>query len=321
MVFRHGKPGFTRRRVILLSFVVASFTASGATQFESLPFPEILSAQSSHYGWLLIAGGFALILLNVIGILVWNRSLRRELARQTDELKSELAERQKVEIALKTMRDELEERVRQRTSDLEMRNRQLDEARIALETANDQLQSLVSVDGLTGIANRRHFDDRLEREIRRAVRSNQPLTLILSDIDFFKAYNDFYGHVRGDEALRRIAALLKRTFRRADDLTARYGGEEFATILYGIGEEDAARIAEKLHRDVRDLQISHEASPSADHLTMSSGVASICSAQVYAPEAIIAAADSALYAAKANGKDRVEATHALPRQPALTLAS
>lgn len=327
MLLGQGKLGFIRRTVLLLPLVTTCFPAFAASQLEPSPSTDLLQqtisslSGGSHPGlWALLAGGLTLTLLN-IGIFAWNQSLRRELARQTNELKSELAERQKVEIALKTMRDDLERRVQQRTCDLEMRNRQLDETRIALEIANDQLQNLVSVDGLTGIANRRHFDDRLEREIRRAVRSNKPLTLILSDIDSFKDYNDRYGHVQGDVALRRIGAVLKQTFRRADDLTARYGGEEFATILYGIDGKEATRIAERLRRDVKQLHIPHDASPVADCVTLSSGVASIQTTQIYPPEAIVSAADKALYAAKAQGKDRVEAILELDATPALTLVS
>jgi len=306
----------------------ASDTVAGETRSPSLTdeavsldvSPLVLRSVQYKRFWLSLSAALAVTLLYAIWMLIWNRSLRLQVQRHTDELKQELAERQKVEIALKVTRDELEERVRRRTQDLELKNLQLDEARIALETANESLLDLVSVDGLTGISNRRHFDETLEKEIRRAVRSSKPLTLIMTDIDFFKPYNDEYGHVAGDDTLRAIAAVFRRTFRRAGDLPARYGGEEFAIILYGVDADKALSYAMQLQENVRSLAIPHAASPIADRVTVSSGMTTVPGTEIYLPQTLIETADRALYLAKANGRDRVEKLE--PRRPSsLSLVS
>lgn len=294
-------------------------TATDAVSFvdEGAPLAAPVLALSSGNDkrfWLLLSAVLALTLLYAVWMLIWNRSLRLQVQRHTDHLKQELAERQKVEIALKGARDELEDRVRRRTSDLELRNLQLNEARTALETANEKLLDLASVDGLTGISNRRHFDETLEREIRRSVRSSKPLTLIMSDIDFFKPYNDEYGHVIGDDALRAIAAVLRRTFRRAGDVPARYGGEEFAVILYGLDADKALSYATQLRENVRTLAIPHAASPIADRVTVSTGMTTFHSTEIYTPQTLIETADRALYLAKTNGRDRIEKLDQ-PRRP------
>ncbi len=267
--------------------------------------------------WFIAAAAVALI---VLVIYLVNRALLKKLLRQTNALKVELAERQKVEIALKSARDELEERVVERTADLETRHIQLNETRIALEAANDKLQKLVSVDGLTGISNRRHFDEVLEKEIRRALREEKPLTLILSDIDFFKSYNDSYGHVKGDEALKKIAGVLGGTVRRAGDHAARYGGEEFASILYGADVDAAHRFANRQRENVLHLHIPHEQSSVAKYVTISSGVASIKCNEKYTASDIVRCADNALYRAKKNGRNCVEIVTQLPGSPNITLA-
>jgi diguanylate cyclase (GGDEF)-like protein len=124
-----------------------------------------------------------------------------------------------------------------------------------LEEANRILQQLSSQDGLTGIANRRHFDGELSREWRRALRSKTPLSLLMLDIDGFKAYNDFYGHQKGDECLRSVASTLKAVVKRPGDLCARYGGEEFAVILPGTRFEGAVRMAEAFRAAIEALRI------------------------------------------------------------------
>ena len=283
------------------------------------PIPATGSVQDKRF-WLALTAVLAATLLYAVWMLFWNRSLRLQVQHHSDELKQELAERQKVEIALKAVRDELEERVRSRTNDLELKNLQLNETRIALENANEKLQDLASVDGLTGISNRRHFDETLEREIRRSVRASKPLTLIMTDIDFFKPYNDEYGHVAGDDTLRAIAAVFRRTFRRAGDLPARYGGEEFAIILYGVDTREALKYALRLQDSIRSLGIPHAGSPIADHVTVSTGITTFQGTEIYLPETLIETADRALYLAKANGRDRVEKFG--PRRPdSLSLVS
>src|SRR5690606_2420905 len=146
---------------------------------------------------------------------------------------------QRAEVELQGIRDDLENRVRERTSALERRNQDLSRLRMALERANQRLQRLVAVDTLTGIANRRHFDRVLDRELRRARRERLPLSLIFLDLDEFKRFNDTHGHTQGDEVLRRVARTLDESFRRGGDLVARYGGEEFVVILPGVDSHRA----------------------------------------------------------------------------------
>lgn len=179
-----------------------------------------------------------------------------------------------------------------------------------LQEANRALEQLTRIDGLTGVANRRHFDEVLEAEWRRALRIGLPLALVLADIDCFKRYNDAYGHQRGDDTLRRVAQALRSGLQRAPDLAARYGGEEFALLLPGLGEEEAAGLAEQLRARVVALAIPHSCSTVADHVTLSAGVASAEPRRGEAPDLLVGAADGALYRAKQAGRDRVMAASA-----------
>lgn len=257
--------------------------------------------------WLGSIAGLASVLLAVGVLYFWNRALRSQVEKRTADLQRELAERHRMEAALNYAREQLEERVRERTSILEARNKELNATRIQLQDANSQLLKLVSIDGLTGIANRRHFDEVLTREVRRCLRERQPLSLILCDIDGFKRYNDSYGHARGDDTLKRVAQAVEKTFRRAGDLAARYGGEEFAIVLPGIEARRAWLFADRLRRNIWRLTIPNAVSPVADRVTISAGVATALPDRIYAIEELIQAADTALYRAKGNGRNRVEA--------------
>ena len=257
--------------------------------------------------WLGSVAGLASVLLAVGMLYFWNRALRSQVEKRTADLQRELAERHRMEAALNYAREQLEERVRERTSILEARNKELNATRIQLQDANSQLLKLVSIDGLTGIANRRHFDEVLTREVRRCLRERQPLSLILCDIDGFKRYNDSYGHARGDDTLKRVAQAVEKTFRRAGDLAARYGGEEFAIVLPGIEARRAWLFADRLRRNIWRLTIPNAVSPVADRVTISAGVATALPDRIYAIEELIQAADMALYRAKGNGRNRVEA--------------
>ncbi len=176
---------------------------------------------------------------------------------------------------------------------------------VALEAANRQLERLSFLDGLTGIANRRRFDESLAREWRRAQREQAPLSVILVDIDFFKAYNDRYGHEAGDEILKRVAAALDGAVNRPADVVARYGGEEFVAVLPGTDADGAVRLGERLRAAVAELAIAHAGSAAGEHVTISVGVATAVPARDAAPEALVAAADRALYQAKRDGRNRV----------------
>ncbi|MGC1393869.1 MAG: diguanylate cyclase [Coleofasciculaceae cyanobacterium] len=173
-----------------------------------------------------------------------------------------------------------------------------------LEAANQQLKRWATLDGLTQLANRRCFDQYLEQEWRRLTRESQPLSLILCDVDFFKLYNDTYGHQAGDEALKKVAAALGDTVKRPADLVARYGGEEFALVLPNTHQEGALHIAESIHQAIRRLKLVHEASSVNSYITLSVGVATVIPRLNNSATALIAAADAGLYQAKASGRDR-----------------
>jgi diguanylate cyclase len=188
---------------------------------------------------------------------------------------------------------------------LEAQNRELNAVRIELEVANARLRELTIVDPLTGIANRRAFDQALAREVRRAAREGRQLSLILCDIDGFKAFNDHYGHARGDEALRQVAQVVALTFRRAGDLAARYGGEEFGVILPGVAARQAVLYAERLRRNVWRQAIAHERAPVGERISLSAGVASLALIAGSSAENLLEAADEAMYRAKSAGRNRI----------------
>jgi diguanylate cyclase (GGDEF)-like protein len=197
-------------------------------------------------------------------------------------------------------------RARRMRTVAEQLQRLVDERTAMLEQINQQLQRLTTIDGLTGIANRRRFDDVLQSEWRRARRGNAPMACIMIDIDNFKAFNDRYGHLRGDDCTKQIAAALRAGANRAGDLLARYGGEEFAVILPETTLEGALAVAQMLRARVEGLGIPHDASDTAAVVTISAGVASAIPRRDEPAETLVAEADRALYRAKHAGKNRVE---------------
>ncbi len=174
-----------------------------------------------------------------------------------------------------------------------------------LRRANEMLQELSLRDGLTGISNRRHFDESLEREWHRARRDSTSLSLILFDIDYFKKYNDRYGHQAGDECLRTVARMLKSMIQRKTDIYARYGGEEFVVILPNTDVVGATGIAELIRLAIEACAIPHAASLVSEFVTISAGVASISPDTESDFNALIAEADALLYEAKQSGRNRV----------------
>ncbi|MDQ2703381.1 MAG: diguanylate cyclase, partial [Pseudomonadota bacterium] len=178
-------------------------------------------------------------------------------------------------------------------------------ARLAgeLETANRKLETLSMSDGLTGVGNRRHFNRQLALEWKRMARDRQPLAVLLVDADHFKLLNDACGHLYGDECLREFARLC--TLVLEGDLVARFGGEEMVIMLPGRDLEQARIVAERLRLRIEDAAMAHPASPVAAHLTVSIGVAALVPEVDGEPERLVAAADRALYAAKARGRNRV----------------
>lgn len=176
-----------------------------------------------------------------------------------------------------------------------------------LENVNRELSRLSSLDGLTGIANRRHFDHIYDIEWRRAVRTGQELALIFLDIDFFKNYNDTYGHQQGDDCLKQVAAAAGSVLKRPGDLLARYGGEEFVIILPETDINGAVTVAESVRAAVEACNIPHSASKAASHVTVSIGVAGGPISLPDKPQELIAQADKALYEAKNAGRNQVKA--------------
>jgi len=184
-----------------------------------------------------------------------------------------------------------------------MRSKQLEMSR-DLASANRELEKLSRQDGLTGIANRRYFDSYLLTEVRRGAREKAPVSLILSDVDHFKAFNDCYGHQAGDDCLRRVAAALSSAGRRPADLAARYGGEEFAMVLPGTALEGAVDVAKAVSRVIGGLAIPHARSAVDQSVTLSQGIVSLVPDKETTCEHLIQHADQALYQAKQQGRNR-----------------
>ncbi|AIE74247.1 MULTISPECIES: high salinity-induced biofilm formation responseregulaton Rre2 [unclassified Synechocystis] len=175
---------------------------------------------------------------------------------------------------------------------------------LELQAANQQLQLLANIDGLTHIANRRRFDEYLAQEWQRHYREQKPLTLLLVDIDYFKAYNDFYGHQQGDDCLQKVAQTLVSIAQRVTDLVARYGGEEFVVILPNTNQEDAMAIAQKMLQAIAGLEIPHQGSTISEYITISIGISTLVPTAGDTVERIISEADQALYRAKSQGRNQ-----------------
>lgn len=212
---------------------------------------------------------------------------------------TDISEHKKAEQILKDFNEKLKQEVDQRTSELRRAN-------LCLQKQQAILERLSTIDGLTNIPNRRQFDKFIDKEWRRAQRTEKPIALILMDIDYFKKFNDHYGHASGDECLRKVAQALAHSLGRASDFVSRYGGEEFAAVLSDTKAESAAIIAEKMRGNVECLNIPHAASEVSDHVTLSLGVALLIPTQEIFPANLIEMADNALYQAKSNGRNQVE---------------
>jgi diguanylate cyclase (GGDEF)-like protein len=192
---------------------------------------------------------------------------------------------------LKRRQAELESVVRERTRDL--------------RAANEQLEELVSIDGLTQLANYRSFQEEMHAEFGRAQRRQRPLSLVLFDIDYFKDYNDTFGHAEGDRCLQEVAAALASTARRGGEVVARYGGEEFAVLLPEVEEADAVELAETVRASIEALEVANPASDVSRFVTMSGVVASIVPSRNQTTSVLFELADNALYDAKHGGRNRI----------------
>ncbi len=169
----------------------------------------------------------------------------------------------------------------------------------------EHLSNLAVHDGLTGIYNRRYFDETLAREWKRTMREKAPLSLIMLDIDYFKKYNDTYGHQAGDECLRQVATTISGALRRPADMAARYGGEEFVVVLPNLKLEDSAKFGETIRAKIEALKMEHKQSDANPFITVSLGIASVVPSSISSYEELVGAADKALYSAKNKGRNRV----------------
>jgi len=169
----------------------------------------------------------------------------------------------------------------------------------------EHLSNLAIHDGLTGIYNRRYFDETLAREWKRTMREKASLSLIMLDIDYFKKYNDTYGHQAGDECLRQVATTISGALRRPADMAARYGGEEFVVVLPNLKLEDSAKFGETIRAKIEALKMEHKQSDANPFITVSLGIASVVPSSISSYEELVGAADKALYSAKNKGRNRV----------------
>ena len=198
---------------------------------------------------------------------------------------------------------EQKEALREKTQEFDRKLVELEELQQQLEETNEQLLLLSTTDGLTGLFNRRRFDEVLNEEWKRGIRSQQPLSFIILDIDHFKAYNDTYGHQAGDDCLREVARTLASVPLREMDKIARIGGEEFAIILPETDNEGAMLAAQRIRASIDELEIPHSSSLSHQHLTISVGVSTVVPDLAFSSRKLLEAADDALYEAKRRGRN------------------
>jgi diguanylate cyclase (GGDEF)-like protein len=222
---------------------------------------------------LLLGGGY-LLLIHDGRLRIWSKKIKRLREKQTIRL------------------------LQKRLQLLEVHTRNL-------ENVNEELQRLSYLDGLTGIANRRHFEKTLDLEWRRANRAGMVLSLLMIDIDFFKSLNDAYGHQNGDVCLTSVANALCNASKRSGDMVARYGGDEFTMILPGTTEQGAAELAEAIRATIEALGLPNKDSCVAEVLTISIGVVTVYPTQGFYPQELTAAADEALYLAKEQGRNQL----------------
>lgn len=214
---------------------------------------------------------------------------------------AELLARVKTHLRLQAVSQQL----RQENQWLRQTNQALQTQQQSTEATNLRLQKMIHIDGLTQVANRRCFDDCMEQEWQRLQRYHHPLSLILLDIDYFKAYNDHYGHPEGDRCLRDVAQTLQQLLKRPGDLIARYGGEEFAIVLPHIDTAGALATGKRILEAIRTLAMPHAASPISPWVTASLGISTAIPIQGLSQTRLIKAADQALYQAKNQGRNQL----------------
>ncbi len=271
--------------------------------------PGLAAAQTATNNLLGIALGAGLVLLaGVIFYLVYRvRALAQALQSQSDDIAGLAQERDTAIARLAQQAQEFETQLGEQLQELENENEELSEA-----TA--KLRKLVVVDELTGLSNRMHFDQVLPHEIKRALREEKPLSIILGRFDWADAFQQSYGRERFDEALNRIAEEVRTIFRRAGDLPARYNDDSFAVIFTSDGDV-AVRFAERLRKAIWNIPIPNDASQTADRVTFSLGVATIQANKVHDPKDFRQAAETATRIAEGKGGNHVEEYRKPPAEP------
>ncbi len=240
----------------------------------------------------ILFGLLGLALLLMFGSIFWSYSLRKQVQQKTKELRN--------------TNQSLEDKVEERTQDLRRANERLRGARDSLQDSNEKLEDEANRDALTGVANRRRLNDYLAEAIIDAKEKKQTLTLMMADIDYFKQFNDHYGHVIGDDCLVEVAQCLRRYCSRDGDFVARYGGEEFTLIFKGIGAEAALKHAELILEKIRDLHIENIDSPDKPYITISIGVITLDPGDdLESAKEFLERSDKALYKAKNAGRNQV----------------
>lgn len=219
-------------------------------------------------------------------------AMAQRLGTANERLRGSLDESESLRDELENVLGHREEEIRERTQ--------------ALQFANEELKRLAREDGLTGISNHRAFMEFAEQVWRIVAREQKTVSVLMVDVDHFKAYNDIYGHQAGDQCLRRIAKILRQHARRPLDMAARYGGEEFAIVLGDTDLDDARGLGEGIRRQIEDLGIPHSGSPEYGVVTVSIGVASLVPMHEIEVATLISLADKALYRAKSNGRNRLD---------------
>jgi len=243
--------------------------------------------------------------------------IEAQLQETNCRLQAEVVERQRIEATLRAVVD----LISRQKNDLEIILHTITEHGDILDVQWHekvrQANLLAGLDGLTQIANRRRFDEYLEQQWQQMAYEQSPLSIVLCDIDCFKQFNDTYGHLAGDDCLKKIAQVLSHTFNRSTDLVSRYGGEEFAAILPQTHAQRAVVFAHKLQQAVSQLFIAHAQSTVSQHITLSIGLASTVPDYTHSPKTLLDEADRLLYLAKQRGRNQVVHHCLLERSPLL----
>lgn len=290
-----------------------------------ITFIKMILQKKNKEGWLIIAGGLAIILTSlndIVFLSVWMNDYSLPFLRsivRTDNLSAigqlifvftnsiVLAKRFSNSLEHEeNMTQELKATNQNLDYLVEKRTQALDESRRELEKANHTLEQMARKDPLTGLWNRRHYDEIIEIEWSRCLRYKKPIALMILDIDYFKKYNDCYGHVAGDECLIKIAQTVHSLFRRSCDVAIRYGGEEFVVIMPETEKGEAIKVAERVLKSVEELNIPHEGSPVISRVSVSIGVTSMVPEHHQAYKELLLAADKALYQAKSAGRNQYQ---------------